>query len=762
MTKGAKSEKIKLMAKVLTINSSSNSSENQSNSEKENFLKKLWDSFQSLDKFNKIFILFILLFTITVPIVTKQYLDIRQRAQETPITPPFPIAGIFGKALKFDQISQSYFTINVPTFSNSIPNIAQPFTIEAFVKVNSFGNKPLGENHAPILARGFGETNRQSFTFSIDEKKDGTHKLSFIYYDAYGKPLLSLGGATDIKVGQWYHVAVTQDQSEMRRLFVNGIMDGEINAQGDITNRGDTLIIGASWDMNTGSRNFADMVIDEIRINKTNYYVDNFLSPLSLDKETAILWRFDDNYNNAASNSFTPNTYGNLQFVDSDIAVSNPYGLFEKAVKLNGTSSQMSVRVLTFSNSIPQIAAPFTIEGFIKINSFNTTRSAQNITPILVRNFYEKPERQSFMLYLDEDGMGKHHLSYVYLDSDGIAAKLGLNGKTNIEPNKWYHIAISQDSTYTIRLFVNGKFDGQTTYLGDITNRGSQLVFGRAWGIGSGKYYYTDGQFDQFRISNIARYTSDFTIPALFSLDDSNTKALWRFNGTASDSGPLNFSLLETDIRYVYSDVTPLFALSSPTPLSTSTPTPQIPTPILTPIVSAKRVFVTGTTYNGNLGGLSGADAKCQARADAANFGGTWKAWLSDGSTSAASKLNHSAGPYKLAKDSLNSIVANNWDDLVDSSALAYPIVADEFGKYWTSYLVWTNTDVKGQINTSPVSQGTGHCNNWTSTSSSDVGRMGSITKDSPNWTADPNGLYKPCDSTFMHLYCFEQTNAQL
>ncbi|MDZ4247347.1 MAG: DUF1554 domain-containing protein, partial [Dehalococcoidia bacterium] len=86
------------------------------------------------------------------------------------------------------------------------------------------------------------------------------------------------------------------------------------------------------------------------------------------------------------------------------------------------------------------------------------------------------------------------------------------------------------------------------------------------------------------------------------------------------------------------------------------------PNPTASP-VAGKRVFVTAATYNGNLGGLSGADAKCQASANAVNLGGTWKAWLSDSNTSAGSRLNHSDSPYRLLN---GTTIANNWDDLVD------------------------------------------------------------------------------------------------
>jgi hypothetical protein len=60
------------------------------------------------------------------------------------------------------------------------------------------------------------------------------------------------------------------------------------------------------------------------------------------------------------------------------------------------------------------------------------------------------------------------------------------------------------------------------------------------------------------------------------------------------------------------------------------------------------RVFVTSTIYMGYLGGLDGADAKCQSVANAAQLGGTFKAWLRDDTTAARDRLNHATGPYVL------------------------------------------------------------------------------------------------------------------
>ena len=48
---------------------------------------------------------------------------------------------------------------------------------------------------------------------------------------------------------------------------------------------------------------------------------------------------------------------------------------------------------------------------------------------------------------------------------------------------------------------------------------------------------------------------------------------------------------------------------------------------------------MTSSSWNGNLGGLSGADAKCQQAANATGLGGTWVAWLSDSTHNAKDRI---------------------------------------------------------------------------------------------------------------------------
>src|SRR5258706_2338843 len=64
--------------------------------------------------------------------------------------------------------------------------------------------------------------------------------------------------------------------------------------------------------------------------------------------------------------------------------------------------------------------------------------------------------------------------------------------------------------------------------------------------------------------------------------------------------------------------------------------------------ITQGRVFLTSTMYDGDLGGVRGADAQCMARANAAGLGGAWRAWLSDSITPASAHIADAPGGYFL------------------------------------------------------------------------------------------------------------------
>ncbi|MET0427913.1 MAG: hypothetical protein ABW026_05375, partial [Microvirga sp.] len=129
-----------------------------------------------------------------------------------------------------------------------------------------------------------------------------------------------------------------------------------------------------------------------------------------------------------------------------------------------------------------------------------------------------------------------------------------------------------------------------------------------------------------------------------------------------------------------------------------------------------KIIFVTSQMYSGNLGGLAGADAKCQARAVAGMLPGTYLAWLSDSTGNPASRMTKSAVAY-VRPDGTK--IANNWADLTDGGLIATVDMTELKGPTPVGTTncagggfktVWTNTTPAG-IQSSAFNS----CSNWSS-----------------------------------------------
>ena len=151
---------------------------------------------------------------------------------------------------------------------------------------------------------------------------------------------------------------------------------------------------------------------------------------------------------------------------------------------------------------------------------------------------------------------------------------------------------------------------------------------------------------------------------------------------------------------------------------------------------SARRVFVTSTAVAGDFGGVAAGDLLCQELADGQELGGTWKAWLSDGSSSPSTAFTRSASGYL---DLVGNVVAYEWARLLDD-----PIRFDETGTAVASdAMVWTGTDEAGDALAE-------HCDGWTSTTGTGaVGQVNGVL----DWTS---ATAQDC-SVPAHLYCFEQ-----
>lgn len=119
------------------------------------------------------------------------------------------------------------------------------------------------------------------------------------------------------------------------------------------------------------------------------------------------------------------------------------------------------------------------------------------------------------------------------------------------------------------------------------------------------------------------------------------------------------------------------------------------PFAVLAVDINEKTVFITSSTHDGNLGGLKGADAKCQTEADGPASivpSGTYMAWLSDGTDSPNTRFTKSSHPYVLPN---GKKIAENYTDLTDGSIL-HAINIDPTGQLVGYQQFWTGTNPDG------------------------------------------------------------------
>ena len=168
----------------------------------------------------------------------------------------------------------------------------------------------------------------------------------------------------------------------------------------------------------------------------------------------------------------------------------------------------------------------------------------------------------------------------------------------------------------------------------------------------------------------------------------------------------------------------------------------------------AKLVFVSSELYNGDMGGLAGADARCQGLADAAGLPGTYRAWLSSTTESPSTRFIQSEGPYVLVNGTL---IANSWTDLTDG-ALANPINLTERGTAPPASFslcsgettgVWSGTRPNGSI----IS--TNRCQDWTAATVSVGGHWGNSTRSTNAQWSD--WCYGGSCDWLASIYCFQQ-----
>jgi len=167
-------------------------------------------------------------------------------------------------------------------------------------------------------------------------------------------------------------------------------------------------------------------------------------------------------------------------------------------------------------------------------------------------------------------------------------------------------------------------------------------------------------------------------------------------------------------------------------------------------VLTGKRIFVTATAYNGNLGGISGADAKCASDTNKPSTG-SYKAYIADGTN----RRVCSTGWCTDTSENLDWVTTSNRNYIrADQSVLIGQ--GGPQGVLWSmsnginaaSTAIWT-----GLYLNYTSTAAAGSCNGWTSASSGASGLTGDAQS---TGNAHFNNTGLACNTT-NRLYCVEQ-----
>ncbi len=160
---------------------------------------------------------------------------------------------------------------------------------------------------------------------------------------------------------------------------------------------------------------------------------------------------------------------------------------------------------------------------------------------------------------------------------------------------------------------------------------------------------------------------------------------------------------------------------------------------------------ITNATYTGNLGGLSGADAKCLTDLNANDWKGKStasvdaahvKAFLCDGTT--CNNLDASTS-YAFAHASVTGDGGGSF--ITDGSSIG-PANTDDWSltaQFGVVSDIWSNRATTDTTHWNNAAQGTNHCTNWSTASAGVNGRLGHTQWSNGNrWNEVNDG----CDNT--------------
>ena len=374
--------------------------------------------------------------------------------------------------------------------SSADTNLSADFTIQAWVFPTANGQSSNSE----IMSRGAATTtNGWHFLFP-----SGTTQPCFqVNYVSLGNTSTSIQSSTNVPLNQWTHIAVTRS-GNTARIYINGSLD--------TTNTGFTtsptvsgteyVYVGrASYD--TTNRQFTGYISNASIIKGTALTSFNTTTPLSTSTSgqsllTCTSWGFLDTNTATTAKAITSSSGASVQA----FSPFNPTAAWSAATNGGSGYFDQNNDYLSYSpgTTLSGIGTgAITIEAWVYFNN----PSFSSYQDIFFTN-------TSFGMLLV---IGKLR----FYGMSATAATIDLPIK------QWVHVAVVRESGGTLKGYYNGVECFSTTSSTSMTGTTAYI------GSGGANVELWPGYLSNVRVSNVARYTANFTPPTSPFVSDANT-----------------------------------------------------------------------------------------------------------------------------------------------------------------------------------------------------------------------------------------------
>ena len=319
-----------------------------------------------------------------------------------------------------------------------------------------------------------------------------------LYYDTLNNNRLSpnVNGTGNIfvstftpVVGQWYHIAMTRDASNLLTMWVNGSSVGSATKTGSFTT--------GAYQFNPPGTN-AGVYLSNYRIlTGTALYTTAFTvptQPLTAITNTSLLTCQSNKF---VDNSASPNTLSVNGL--SKIQTQNPFQAnIGESMYFDGTGDYLTTPSVSFQNFAFN-TGDFTMEAWIYPTVFSGDK-------VIISSFQTWSTSVNFFFGT------RAGTPNVLIFRAGDSLPISLIGNTALNVNQWAHVAVSRSSG-TTRIFVNGVVQTAThTGTVNISATVRPVMIGSDDAGAPAELFV--GYISDLRVTKgIARYTTAFTPP---------------------------------------------------------------------------------------------------------------------------------------------------------------------------------------------------------------------------------------------------------